>query len=473
MCTASCWPIAAGLMLALAPGAVQATEASTEQATRLEQSISGWLATTLGPDLKLPARPVQVETVGDAYRLTAPLGGSNPPLTAMLRAAEGGTWALQGAQFPSPTRFSLDLPNPDGPRGATLRTDYALSWGEQDASGLFDPNQQVPSTLAWRSVASELLVSSDAGRSATRIARSAGQAALRPAGEGVFDLALESTGKGYTAASTLPSGQLLRIDAGAMRGRAEVSGVSRERAQRLVRAVAAAGSPEPASPARMRALIDPMQGLAASAMVVQAAQDLRVQVGGLGWTAERAALEIGIDTPGGILALTMNMAAEGIQVQDPSLSAAQRDLAPRRVALRPVVSGIAAEDLLGLLLDATAPGGPPQPPDPARLFSRGGLAVGLESFALDIGGASFAGGGRMTMPTLLDVGGEGQVEATGFEALLERVKRAQELSGALPMLAFAKGIARPVGDRLVWDISYRGGQVLEHNRIKFGCIRRV
>ena len=151
--------------------------------------------------------------------------------------------------------------------------------------------------------------------------------------------------------------------------------------------------------------------------------------------------------------------ADGIQAPDLPLSPAQRELVPRRVALRPVVSGIAASDFIRLLLDATDPD-QPRAPDLNRLFSRGGLVVGLESFALDLGGASFKGNARVAAPTPMSVGGEGQVTATGFEGLLDRVKAVPEFRGAVPALAFAKGIARTAGERLVWDLTYRDGRML-------------
>ena len=44
--------------------------------------------------------------------------------------------------------------------------------------------------------------------------------------------------------------------------------------------------------------------------------------------------------------------------------------------------------------------------------------------------------------------------------VLDRVKAVPEFRGAVPALAFAKGIARTAGERLVWDLTYRDGRML-------------
>lgn len=475
MLTASLRPVAAGLTLlaagALAAGPARAADATAEQAARLEQSISAWLADTLGPGIKLPELPVQVQPAGDAYRLVVPFGSANPPLTAMLREAENGTWALRDLKVPSPSRFSFDLPDPSGAPGAMLRTDYVLNWGEQDTSVLFDPSYRTASTLTWSSRASEMRATSGGQQSTTRIARSAGQSELRPEGDGRVDVITDSTAEGYSAASPLPDGQLLQIDAERMQTKGVINGVSRERAPRLLRAAvglvggtlaagpAGASTAVPTS-AELRALFEPMQDLASALRTEQVLQGLRVRVGKFGGGAERARLVFDAATPGGILALSTDILAEGIRAPDLPLSRAQRELVPRRVALRTVMSGVAAADLVRFMLDASETGEPPQADDIAQLLSRGGLTLGLEGFELDLGVASFTANAQMSVPPSMAVSGGGQVAATGFEALLDRIKRMPEFKGALPVIAFAKGIARPVGKQLVWNITYGDGRVL-------------
>lgn len=457
--------------LLLASTAAGAADVTAEQARRLEADIRGWLAGTLGEAVPLPARPVQLEPAGDRYRLTAPLGTGGPALTGTLRQGDGGKWAVDTVRFPSPARFSITLPTPPAEPGqapgAPVRTDYQVRVGEQDASATFDPSFTTPSTTAvsFR----DLEVTATGGRNQmTRMARYAGQSAMRPAGNGRIDIVSDATSEGYSAVSSLPNGEPLQVDIEKLRGNGELSGVSRERAPRLLQgmialvsgAVAAPGAAAPAVDLpRLRAMLEAVQDLASGGQVEQVAEGLRVRVGQFGGGAERAQFGFGVTTPDGILALRMDLGFEGIQVPDLPLSPAQRALLPRRLSLRPVVSGVATADLMRMALTATDPAAAPQQPDIAALFSRGGLTMGLESFALDIGGASFTGMGKVTAPSPDAIGGEGQVSVAELDTLLERVKAVPEFAGALPVLAFAKGIARPVGGRMVWDIAYRGGKL--------------
>lgn len=455
--------------LLLASTAAGAADATAEQARRLEADIRGWLAGTLGEAVPLPARPVQLEPAGDRYRLTAPLGTGGTALTGTLRQGDGGKWALDNVRLPSPARFSITLPAPAEPGqapGAPVRTDYRVRIGEQDASGTFDPSFVTPSTTTVSFRDLEVVASGGGREQTTRMARYAGQGAMRPAGNGRIDVVSDATTEGYSAASSLPNGMPLQVDIEKLRGNGELSGVSRERAPRLLQGMIALVSGAIAAPGaaasgpdlpRLRAMLEAVQDLASGGQVDQVAEGLRVRVGQFGGGAERVQFGLGATTPDGILALRMDFGVDGIQVPDLPLSPAQRSLLPTRLALRPIVSGVATADLMRMALAATEPGDTQPPPDIAALFSRGGLTMGLESFALDIGGASFTGMGKVTAPSPDAIGGQGQVTVAEFDTLLERVKAVPEFAGALPVLAFAKGIARPAGGRMVWDITYRGG----------------
>ena len=88
------------------------------------------------------------------------------------------------------------------------------------------------------------------------------------------------------------------------------------------------------------------------------------------------------------------------------------------------------------------------------------MSAGLESFALDIADTSFAGMGKMMVASPQNLTGLAQVTATNFDDLMQRANRIPELAGALPVFVFAKGIGRTVENRVVWDITYRGGKLV-------------
>ena len=163
-------------------------------------------------------------------------------------------------------------------------------------------------------------------------------------------------------------------------------------------------------------------------------------------------------TPDGMLNARMTLGMEGLDLSELPLGP-YAALVPRRLLLRPTVSGVATADLMRLAQAASVPGAKPER-ELAALFGRGGVTAGLESFALDIGRTAFTGMATLRAPTPDDSTAEGQVSATGFDALIETVKAIPDLASALPALVFAKGIGRDAGDRLVWDITYRHGQVV-------------
>ena len=55
--------------------------------------------------------------------------------------------------------------------------------------------------------------------------------------------------------------------------------------------------------------------------------------------------------------------------------------------------------------------------------------------------------------------GEAHVTATGLDELTAQAKTAPELQQALPFLVMLRGMARPDGAKLVWDVTSDGKSV--------------
>ena len=137
------------------------------------------------------------------------------------------------------------------------------------------------------------------------------------------------------------------------------------------------------------------------------------------------------------------------------------DLLPNRVALRPTVSHVPVKELLALLQAAGEDrSAKPPPAQVAALFSQGGLKAGLESFALDMGGASFAGKADIDLPSPNAASGTAQVTATNMDALLAKVQANPALAQAVPVIVFAKGIGRTEGGKMVWDMQFDSTKLL-------------
>lgn len=464
-----------GLLLA---GPARAADTTNEQAAALERQMRDWLAGTLGPDVPLPERPVRFAPEGDRYRLSVPLGGDGgPALTAMARQEAGGTWSVEAIRVPSPARFTLQVPvpiegSPDKTRPAPV--DYIVSVAEQDSSARFDPSYATPSLLTNSFRGLELRARGAGQDQQTRIERYAGTSTLRPVREGRVDVIADATAEGYTATTVLPNGMDLKVEAAKLRSTGELNEVSRERAPQVLQALIrllgavtatlpAPGGQVPGGPgadaATLRALLAALQDVASGAQVEQTAEAMRLRVGPFAGSAERFVAGVGAITPGGMLNARMTLGMEGLDLSELPLGP-YAALVPRRLLLRPTLSGVATADLMRLAQAASVPGAKAPERELAALFGRGGVTVGLESFALDIGRTAFTGMAALRAPTPDDLTAEGQVSATGFDALIETVKAIPDLASGLPALVFAKGIGRGAGDRLVWDITYRRGQVV-------------
>ena len=127
---------------------------------------------------------------------------------------------------------------------------------------------------------------------------------------------------------------------------------------------------------------------------------------------------------------------------------------PRHIEVEPAVSGVPTELLLRLLSDATATG-PDQPalgPDLAALLDDQDARVGVESLSFSSGPLRVTGSGLLRKHNDGKAGIDIHLVATGLNALIAEAQGNPRVQPILPMVFMAKGIARPLGEGLVWDI---------------------
>lgn len=478
----------ATLFVSTAIAPVVAAEINPATAKALEGQVRAWLQGMVGPDLQLPARPVQVTPEGDHYRFVIPIGAAragNPgavTLTASVRPLEGGRWSIEGLRVPTPSAFTLDVPVPpvdgatpgQGP-GDTMPVDYTVTIGSQDSQGSYDPTLTTPSTLTTSFRDLQVGAKSALIDQLTTVGRSASTGTLRPSGGDRVDLVIDSLTEGYTLRSQQGGGQPVEIAAQRVRVTGEMTAVSRDRVAQIVPALMrvtggfmagmpkagakAPGTRPSVDPALMRTLVQSMQDFASEFTLDETADGVAVRYGAFSGAAGQVRIGMGAKSDSGLLQARMDLGLDGLLLPDLNLGP-MAELVPTRIALRPVLTGIPTQELLQLLAAAGSSGSGRAPPELAALLRRGTVGAGLESFALDVGGASFAGMGRVTITSPETMAGQAQVTATNFDALLQRANAIPDLAGVLPVFVFAKGIARTVEDRLVWDITYLGSKVL-------------
>ncbi len=471
-------------LLGAAVPPAQATDITPEQAKALELQTRNWIQDTFGPGMRVADRPVQITPEGDHYRLSIPITvtRSFKPDTIMLtgsaRSISDGRWTIEDLRVPSPSSFTFEMPTPPKPGqnepGPPTPVDYTVTIGSQDNQGVYDPSFATPSTLTTSLRDLSIGATSALTDQLTTVKRVAGTSTLRPSGVDRVDLITDSSIEGYALSSKMGDSQKMDVAAQKMRASGTVTAVSQDRIAKIIPVLAritgtAPGMPKPGSkapgeapsidPELLHTLVQSLQDLASELTLDEAIDGLVIHYGPYGATASQLRIGVGAKADGGLLQAHMDFGVDGFALPDLQLGDLT-DLVPHRIALRPVLSGVPTQQLLQLLAAAGSSKDAGPQPEFASLFSRGGVSAGLESFAIDSGGANFTGMGSVTIDSPQQMTGQAQVTATNIDALMQRANDIPEMASLLPALVFAKGIGRTVENRLVWEITYRDNRLL-------------
>ena len=212
-------------------------------------------------------------------------------------------------------------------------------------------------------------------------------------------------------------------------------------------------------PEAIRGILLALNDIATGGRIDQSAEDLRVQAAGFSGSARHVAMDMSAAAPKGLLNASLGVMAEGLSVT--SLPANISAWLPRRVVLRPSLSGLSVADLTRIAMLATEPNIDQQALQAAlaALLAHGGVTVGIDALSLDVGPAEFEGNGQLLIRAPDDVQGNAQITATGMDALLPEMHKNPDLAPILGGLAIAINLARREGNRLIWDIDFRDGRL--------------
>jgi hypothetical protein len=466
--------LALGLLLLLPCGA-RADAIAPSQAETLQQQLAAWLTGLLGPSIPLPDPPLRLTGEGDHYQATIPLPAlsGDAAVTASLRPLDNGRWAIDQVKLPSAAKFTLALPEKgDAAIGGPTAVDMHI--GKQDTNAVIDPSLTTVSTV--QADVRDIAVISDNPKQhqEQRIDAYLAHSTLQPTANGKLDLDVEATMQGWRSASRMEGGTAVAIGAQQFRAVGQIGGASRER---VTAAAAAATSLLATLPARiaekgsspellpdervqLRKLIAALDGMFQSVRLEETLDGLQVEVGGVGGVAiEHFRLALGGEAPEGKLHTWFDFGFDGLDT--PNLPPEVTAYLPHHFAFRPSLSGLRTTDVSALALDATAetPDDKQLAIDAAAIFAHGGIDVGIETLAFDIGPAKVTGVGHLLMQATDAWHGEARVAATGLDALTEKVRSEPELQQALPFLMMLRGLARPDGDKLVWNIASDNGSL--------------
>ena len=297
---------------------------------------------------------------------------------------------------------------------------------------------------------------------------------LTPAPDGRLDATGSTTIEGWKAAAQLMSGAPFAVGIQSVHATGRITGIRRERAMALLAATGAlvgalppgfmaqddkADLP-PAARAQLRGLVDSLQDLLTAISVEETLDGVQAEVAGMGGLAmKRFLIGFGGEAPGGRLHAWLRLGLEDLAT--PSLPPKIATLLPHHIDIRPSLSGVLTSDLHKLALDATEEGADVDSlePDIAAIFAHGGIKLALEALAFDIGPAKVEGTGQITALSPDAWHGEAHVEATGLDDLTGLARGNPDLQQALPVLILLRGLGKPDGKQLVWDIVSDGPSV--------------
>ena len=470
--------IALCLPLLLVPCGAHADDIGPLQAQALQQQLKDWLASLLGPGIAAPALTLQIAGEGDHYRMTWPiLGLDNSPsgaaVTASARPLDGGRWAIDGIKLPEAASFTVTIPD-TGDAAASGPLKAALTVGRQDSHAVIDPALASPSTVHIDLGNVAVITDTAKQHQEQRIGRYAVQTTLTPTQYGRLDATMDTTVEGWETAALTEGHAALAMGARRAHALGRVDGVSRDKASALVFAMNAlfralppdvmekhgkGDLPQPAR-AKLRALIEALPDLLTGIKLEETVDGLQVEVAGMGGLAlQHMLLGLGGEAPHGDLHAWFELGLDGLDT--PSLPPKVTAYLPHHIELRPSISGIRTADLSKLALDATEEGADSDTlaPDIEAIFAHGGVNLGIETLAFDLGPAKVEGVGKLVVLAPDSWHGEARLSATGLDELTAQARKDPELQQALPVLIMLRGLAKPDGNRMVWDIASEGTAV--------------
>ena len=462
-----------------------ASDTTPAQATDLQTQLHDWLANLAGPSADLGTAPVQVTAEGDHFNLViaapAALAAAKivpPNLSVSVKATplEAGRWALDDLKYPSPLMIDLpaspaETPKPNArpnakPAPKPLPQSITVSIDAQQFHGLLDPSFATSST--FDSTLTGLRVLGPNSDSVTTSLSS--HTALEPAADGRIDVSGE--GNSLKSTTTLkdigdtPISYTIDSTHSTVRARS----VSPTSLATLIRTLSTLvptlkdtqNTLNPDQRTLARAAVMALRDLATSTEAHQSLQTIKIAAGPMTATVDKIGLGARFGTEDGKLKLQNEFSLEGID--SPMVpDGIYRDYLPRKIVLKPRISGVPAEGLTKLLLRAIDSDGT----DKAELqeaaialLAEGPLQVAIDELSIDLGHADLAAHGTVDIAAPDNIGGEAQVAMKGLDALIKRANTTPDLQQIAPVLIFLKGIGQQNGNTTLWNITYHDGKAM-------------
>jgi hypothetical protein len=455
---------------AVAATSVQAQNRPDPDALR--SSLTDMLSFLSFGSVSVQDRAPQVTQSGADVTIQLPLNGFVAPPAAsadvVAHPTADGAWDVTSLTFP-----------PTGALGTSIDQVVSYTIGEQTVRGRLDPTLASPSTLVANFGAITLQSVAGGRNSDQSIEHVAVDGTLTGAANGRINLRVRDLLTNWHAVLARdPGGPETESQVRRVEGHFSVDGLDRSRGSRLMTAVHALVGTTKTSPRQpdlspaqrngLRDILDATTGLLARFEADETFDGMKFNFGnGNAGTLGRIQLHVNGEAEDQRL-----NAGLGIEMDELTFAGVAADTAallPHHVTAKSVLAGIPSGPLLAWLRAATAPNA-----DPAvlqrqvtALLNVPGARAAIESVAFDVGPLHVRASARFVPGADGDVGADISVAATGVDALLAQVQGKPGVQGVLPMVFLAKGMGRPRGDSIVWDIALGGGPITV-NGVPFG-----
>jgi hypothetical protein len=442
------------------------------QAAGSAASLLEALSLFSGGMLAAPTMAPEVTQDGDQFHVRIPLPTLTSPPDAAIEAiatpVESGAWNITSLTFPRAGTLMTPATASKTPEAVRFTI------GQQTAHARIDPTLTSPSPYAM--ALSDIALHIENATSPADL--TIGQMTFDGTITGNTDGRMTSRSRGkadnWHLAVPDKTGTPFTLSLRSVNVVYGVDGLDRAKSAKLretTRALTAAqqanppvpGQPPSMSPLlreQLRAMIDASSGLLSGMNLEETFQGLHFEAAG--------------NNNGDIGEMRFAMASEAaddrvaahldIGLNDMTLAAVPPQFVqyvPRRVSIRTAFSGIPAEKLREWLREATMEGA-----DPADLQAKAigllnepGAHAGIETLHIESGPLLVQGTARVQALPDGTAGFEMHLTAQGLDAMLALVQADPKAQQIMPMLYMAKGMAKPEGDGVLWDISFADGVV--------------
>ncbi len=454
--------------LAGAPAAAQDSLTPDAAQTQLSAVLSLISFGLIGP----PDHPPQITRDGDAYRIRVPLPVlATPPdaaLDALAQPVGGGVWDITSLTFPAAGSVAM-MPQ----AGNTGPANLSFTIGRQANHGRIDPSLAEPSPFTLELDDLTIRTEGTGQQSDQTIGRQTMQGTFTGDADHRLTLLTQGTATDWKISARDAAGTVRNSLIRSVATSLQLEGLDRPQAERLraaARALATSlppggrlgGTPADLTPFQrdqLRAMLDASTGLLTRISLDETLEGIHFEAPGGNNSGDIGRVRFGLT--GESVQDHLNASLD-VALHDLKLAAVPADTAafmPSVVHVRPAVSGIRTDALMRLLRHATAPDLKPGAlqAEATALLNEPGARVGIESLSLVSGPLRLEASARLHPAVGGTPGFDAHVVAHGVDAMIAATQHNPKAQQIMPIIFLAKGMARPDGDGLVWDIVFNDG----------------